>query len=151
MSERCVRRLVTLALAVLAVAAVAAQDATSPHVVVRPADLQFAAMPNGTFQADVVGSVTKPGPYAARVRIPAGVRLQPHFHPEARIVLVLSGTLYVGYGDQFDETKMTALSPGSVFTEAPNERHYTWAKDGGVVLHVTGVGPTATTWVEPKK
>jgi quercetin dioxygenase-like cupin family protein len=151
MNRACLRRFVIVGLALVAGASLAAQDKAPARVVVRPADLQFAAMPNGTFQADVVGSAAAPGPYAARVRIPGGLRLPPHFHPEARIVVVLSGTLYLGYGDTFDESKMTALPPGSVFTEAAKEAHYTWAKDGGVVLHVTGVGPTATTWLDGKK
>jgi quercetin dioxygenase-like cupin family protein len=118
---------------------------------VRPTDLKFVAMPNGTYQADVIGEAAKPGPYAVRTRLPAGLRLQPHFHPEARIVLVVTGTFYIGFGDRFDEATMTALPPGSVFTEPAGQHHFGWAKDGEVTLHVTGVGPTAVTWVEQKK
>jgi len=66
-------------------------------------------------------------------------------------VLIMSGTLYVGYGDRFDETKMVALPAGSVFTEPGRQAHFTWAKDGEVVLHVTGTGPTDTTWIDAKK
>ena len=128
-----------------------AQDRTLQRTMMRPGDLQFTAKPNGTYQANVVGDVAKPGPYAARTRLPAGLRIPPHFHPEDRIVLVVSGTLYVSYGEKFDETKMTALPPGSVFTEPGREPHFTWAKDGDVVLHVTGMGPTATTWLDQKK
>jgi len=54
-------------------------------------------------------------------------------------------------GEKFDETKMTALPPGSVFTEPGKAPHFTWAKDGEVMLHVTGRGPTATTWLDRKK
>jgi len=119
--------------------------------IVRPADLKFVEMPNGTFQAEVVGEPAKPGPYAVRTRLPAGLRLQPHTHPDSRIVLVVAGTFYVGYGERFDEAKLTALPPGSVFTEPAGEAHFSWAKDGEVTLHATGVGPTATTRVDQKK
>jgi quercetin dioxygenase-like cupin family protein len=128
-----------------------AQERALGLTMVRPADLHFVAMPNGTSQADVVGSVAKAGPYAARTKLPAGLRLPPHFHPEERIVLVVSGTLYVGYGATFDEAKLTALPPGSVFTEPGKQPHFTWAKDGEVILHVTGTGPSATTWLDQKK
>ncbi len=128
-----------------------AQGRTLERTMVRPGDLRFVAKPNGTYQAAVVGDVGKPGPYAAQTRLPAGLRIPPHFHPEDRIVLVVSGTLYVSYGDRFDEAKMTALPPGSVFTEPGRQPHFTWAKDGDVLLYVTGTGPTATTWLDQKK
>ncbi|HEY3384567.1 MAG TPA: cupin domain-containing protein [Vicinamibacterales bacterium] len=143
---------VAAAIAVTAIAGFAiAQDRALELTMVRQADLHFVAMPNGTYQARVVGDVDKPGPYAARTRLPAGLRIPPHFHPEERIVLVMSGTLLVGYGGKFDETKMTALPPGSVFTEPRKQPHFTWAKDGEVILHVTGTGPSATTWLDRDK
>ncbi len=129
----------------------AAREAAMERKIVRPSDLQFGAKPNGTFQANIVGDVERAGTYAAQTRLPAGLRIAPHFHPEDRIVLVMSGTLYVGYGEQYDETKMVALSPGSVFTEPGKTPHYTWAKDGEVNLYVTGRGPTGTTWLDKKK
>lgn len=136
---------------VVAGAALAAQGGALKAGVVRQADLTFVQTPMGTFQADVVGVAAKPGPYAVRTRFPAGLRLPPHSHPEDRIALVLTGTFYVGYGDRFDEATMTALPPGSVFTEPAGQPHFGWAKDGEVTLHVTGVGPTATARVEQHK
>ncbi|MCX6551934.1 MAG: cupin domain-containing protein [Acidobacteria bacterium] len=134
----------------IATAFVRAQEGGLKLAEVSPGELHFALMPNGTYQANVVGDITKPGPYAVRTKLPAGLRLPPHFHPEPRIVLIVSGTLYVGYGDRFDETKMVALPAGSVFTEPSKQSHFTWAKDGEVVLHVTGQGPSATTWLDQK-
>jgi quercetin dioxygenase-like cupin family protein len=131
-------------------AVLVAQSGALKTGIVRPTDLKFVAMPNGTFQADVVGEAATPGPYAVRTRLPAGLRLLPHAHPDARIVFVVSGTFYAGYGDRFDEAAMTAMPPGSVFTEPAGQPHFAWAKDGDVMLHVTGVGPTATTWIDPK-
>jgi quercetin dioxygenase-like cupin family protein len=118
-----------------------------PLVQITPSELKFALMPNGTHQARAVGDPTQPGPYAIRVRIPAGTRVLPHTHPEDRIVVVLGGTVYVGVGSTFDEQNVKAMPPGSVYTEVARQPHYSWAKDAGVVLHVTGVGPTGTTEV----
>ena len=141
---------VAATLTAVAVFAVA-QDRAFVRTMVRQADLRFVPKPNGTFQAAVVGDVAAPGVYAAETRLPAGLRIPPHFHPEDRIVLVMSGTLYVSYGEKFDEAKMTALPAGSVFTEPGKAPHFTWAKDGEVMLYVTGRGPTATTWLDKKK
>ena len=71
-------------------------------------------------------------------------------HPDERIGMVISGTLLVGYGEQFDESKMKALSPGSIWTEPANQPHFVWAKDGEVVIQITGNGPSGTTVVQPK-
>ena len=66
--------------------------------------------------------------------------------PDERIVTILSGTLLVGYGEQFDESKMKALPAGGMFTEPAKQPHFVWAKDGEVVIQVVGHGPSATTW-----
>ncbi len=126
-------------------AAVALAQSGVALVQIVPTELKFSLMPNGTYQAAVVGDSTKPGAYAIRVRMPVGTRVLPHSHPEDRIVVVLGGTVYVGVGEKLDEQTMKALPPGSVYTEQAGRPHFSWAKDGGVVLHVTGVGPTGTT------
>ena len=48
------------------------------------------------------------GPYTIRVKVPAGVKLMPHRHPEDRVYTVLSGVFYIGLGDQFDDDKVNA-------------------------------------------
>lgn len=143
----------SLALLLLSAAATnaVAQAGRLKLVEVLPAQLVFAKTPNGTLQAPVVGDATKPGLYAIRVRIPAGTRVLPHFHPDDRIVVVLGGTLYVGFGEKFDESSMKTMPPGSVFTEPARQVHSTWAKDAGVVLHVVGNGPTGTTQVPAQR
>ena len=85
-----------------------------------------------------------------RVRFPATLnyRRLPHFHPDDKIVTVLVGTIYVGYGEQFDEGGMKALGPGSIWTEPMKQPHYVWAKDGEVVIQVVGFGPTGDTFIK---
>jgi hypothetical protein len=56
---------------------------------------------------------------------------------------VLSGTLYFGFGDQFDENKLTPYPAGTFFSEVPNVPHFVAAKDGEVIFQATGIGPTA--------
>ena len=50
----------------------------------------FPAFPPGARLAVVVGEPTKPGPYTIRVKVPDGVKLMPHRHPEDRIYTVMS-------------------------------------------------------------
>ena len=115
-----------------------------------PDDLKWGGQPNGNQQAVMVGNQRETGLYMYRTRFPANFRNRPHFHPDPRIVTVMSGTLYVGYGDTMDESQMKALPAGSIFTEPPRQPHYVWAKDGEVVIQVTGYGPSGTTVIDPK-
>jgi quercetin dioxygenase-like cupin family protein len=115
-----------------------------------PEELKWVAQPNGNQQAVMAGNQRETGLYMYRTKFPANYRNQPHFHPDQRIVTVMSGTLYVGYGEKVDESRMKALPPGSIFTEPPRQPHYVWAKDGEVVIQVTGYGPSGTTVIDQK-
>jgi len=78
---------------------------------IRPEDLdwkRFAAFPPAARLAGLVGDPNRPGPYVIRVRLPAGTRMMPHRHPEDRIYTVLSGVFYIGLGEEFDESRLTA-------------------------------------------
>ena len=74
----------------------------------------FPAFPPTAGLAVVVGEPAKPGPYVIRVKVPSGVKLMPHRHPEDRIYTVISGVFYIGLGDRFDPDKLKAYPPGSV-------------------------------------
>ena len=89
--------------------------------------------------------------YAYRTKFAANFRNQPHYHPDERIVTIVFGTLYVGYGEQFDESKLKALPAGSIFTEPAKQPHFVWAKDVEVIIQVIGYGPSATTPVQSKQ
>ncbi|MGA9979771.1 MAG: cupin domain-containing protein [Candidatus Sulfotelmatobacter sp.] len=51
-------------------------------------------------------------------RVPRGVKLMPHRHPEDRVYTVISGVFYIGLGDQFNPEKLEAYPPGSVIVPA---------------------------------
>ena len=53
------------------------------------------------------------GPYVIRVKVPRGVKLMPHRHPEDRVYTVISGVFYIGLGERFDADKLEAFPPGS--------------------------------------
>ena len=74
----------------------------------------FAAFPPSVRLAVVVGQPAEPGPYVIRVKVPSGVKLMPHRHPEDRVYTVMSGVFYIGLGDRFDGDKVDGYPPGSV-------------------------------------
>jgi quercetin dioxygenase-like cupin family protein len=101
----------------------------------------FPAFPPSVRLAVVVGQPAEPGPYVIRVKVPAGVKLMPHKHPEDRIYTVMSGVFYIGLGDKFDGDGVTAYPPGSVIVLPGDTWHFHWAKSGEYVTQVTAIGP----------
>jgi len=110
----------------------------------------FAAFPPSVRLAAVVGQPSAKGPYLVRVKVPRGVKLMPHKHPEDRIYTVISGVFYIGLGDRFDADKLEAYAPGTVIVLPGNTSHFHWAKAGEYVTQVTAIGPLSIDYVNPK-
>jgi quercetin dioxygenase-like cupin family protein len=120
---------------------------------VLPEDIEwkpFAAFPPSVRLAVLVGQPSEAGPYTIRVRVPHGVKLMPHRHPEDRVYTVLSGVFSIGLGDQFDADKLQAYPPGSVIVLPGNTSHFHWAKSSEYVTQVTAFGPLGLEYVDAK-
>lgn len=110
----------------------------------------FAAMPASVRIAVLVGEATAPDPYVMRVKVPKGVKLMPHRHPEDRVYTVISGVFYVGAGEEFDADKLQAYPPGSVIVLPGNTYHFHWARSGEYVTQVTAIGPLGLEYLDSK-
>ena len=137
-----------LGLSMMATFAWAQSEALRP-VMLTPNEFVWVARGELGSSATIVGDASKAGMYAGILKMTSGLRVQPHSHPDNRVVTILAGTFYIGYGDKFDESKLKALPAGSIYTEPANQPHFAWAKDGEVVFFAVGNGPTATTPVRP--
>jgi len=121
-----------------------------PKVIV-PSEVKWNVAANGIKTSVLYGDPTKAGYYIMFYIIPDGLKLQPHFHPESRTVVVVTGKFYYGYGSTFDESKMYEMPQGTYFTEPSSQPHYAYAKTGEVLLYVAGFGPTGTSYVEQRE
>jgi quercetin dioxygenase-like cupin family protein len=118
-----------------------------------PEDIEwkpFSAFPPEARLAVLVGEPQKPGPYMVRVKVPSGIKLMPHKHPEDRIYTVMSGVFYIGLGEQFDGDKVKAYPPGSVIVLPGDTPHFHWAKSGEYVTQVTAIGPLGLEYIDAK-
>lgn len=119
---------------------------------IRPEDVEwkpFAAFPPEARLAILVGDPARPGPYVIRVKLPAGVKLAPHRHPEDRVYTVISGVFYIGLGDVFDEARLMAYGPGSVVVLPGGQAHFHCAKSGEYITQVTALGPLGLGYIDP--
>jgi hypothetical protein len=62
--------------------------------------------------------------------------------------VIVSGTLYGGEGEKFDQASLKAIPAGSVMTYTAGTKHFTTTKQP-VTFVVIGTGPTEFTYVNP--
>src|SRR4051812_22228258 len=100
-------RLAAVSLALLALSPVHADHPDKGHVVVLPDDIKWIdgppSLPPGCKMVVLEGDPAKEGPFVMRAKMPDGYRIMPHTHPKDERVTVLSGALYMGTGEKFDE------------------------------------------------
>src|ERR1700754_4609682 len=106
--------------------------------------------PRGNARANILGDDGKPGIYVNRTKFPPNTKIQPHTHPDERVVTVISGTLFMGYGERLDEGATKMLTAGSIWTEPANQPHFVFTKDEEAIIQVVGHGPSGTARIEPK-
>jgi hypothetical protein len=110
----------------------------------------FAAFPPSVRLGVVVGQPAGAGPYTIRIKVPHGVKLMPHRHPEDRTYTVISGVFYLGRGEHFKVDLLEAYPPGSVIVLPGDTFHFHWAKSGEYVTQVTAMGPLGLEYLDSK-
>jgi len=114
-----------------------------------PADIKWVRNAAGTNeQAVLYGDPSKPGPYVVRIRWLPGNMSRPHFHPNDRFFVVLSGTWWMGTGETFDPASTVPVPAGSYVIHYGGKVHYDGAKDEETVIQVWGMGPATATPAE---
>lgn len=138
----------TTSLLFAGVSSCALAQVTAP-IPILPATVKWeTSLVTGNEIAWFVGAPDRQGIYAQRVKIAAGNKIAPHTHPDERFSVVLEGTIYVGFGETFDEAKVVAIPTGGMYIAPAGAPHYVWAKDGAAVYQETGFGPTASNFIK---
>ena len=88
------------------------------------------------------------GDYTVRLKVPDGYKIAPHWHPKRENVTVISGTLKVGMGDKFDESKMMSFAAGSFAYLDPSMHHYATGS-GDTVVQIHGMSPLKFNYIDP--
>jgi hypothetical protein len=116
-----------------------------------PADIKWVRNAAGTNeQAVLFGDPSKPGPYVARIKWLPGNMSRPHFHPNDRFFVVISGTWWMGTGMTFDPNATVPAPAGSYVVHYAGKVHYDGAKDEEVIIQVWGMGPATSTPAEKR-
>ena len=117
----------------------------------KPGDIKFVRNAAGTQETAVLfGDPNKPGPYVVRLRWLPGNMSRPHFHPNDRFFVVISGTWWLGTGEKYDPNSTVPVPAGTYVVHHAGQVHYDGAKDEPAVIQVWGMGPATSTPAEKK-
>ena len=117
----------------------------------RPGEVKWFTPPyynDGRQRAQLLGDSTQGGTWIDRVKIPSGGRVRAHTHPHDELVTVIEGTWYLGEGERFDAAKLNGYPAGSFIVIPAGVPHFVAAKDGFVIVQVSGTGKFVTDYLE---
>jgi hypothetical protein len=105
--------------------------------------------PDGTRYTLLEGRRDLPGEaFTYAFFIPAGFWDPGHWHTADARIVVLKGTLHLGYGNVLDISASSAYPTGSVVLVPAGMRHFDGAHEDTVIIG-TAVGPWSTHYVDP--
>jgi quercetin dioxygenase-like cupin family protein len=126
--------------------------AADEHIAVTADQLQWGpappAFPKGAQYSVLSGDPTKEGLYVIRLKLPAGYKVPPHYHPNDENVTVISGTFNIGTGGTFDETNGKALTAGGFMHMPKGMQHFAWFTEP-TIIQLHGMGPQGIIYVNP--
>ena len=125
----------------LGFAIVSAQGAESANII-QPDALTWApaqGFPSGAQIAVLYGDPSKNGPFALRLKFPAGYELATHSHSTDELLTIISGKARMAFGEKADEARAQPLPAGAFMILPAGAWHRLWTDVETVVeLHSTG-------------
>jgi hypothetical protein len=120
------------------------------HIMINSEEMKWkdgpASLEEGAQYVLIEGDWSKAGPFTARLKLPAGFKLAPHWHPAIEHVTVLKGSFHMGTGRKFDEGKTKKLTVGG-FAVMPIEYvHYAFTTEE-TIIQLHGIGPWGINYV----
>ena len=106
------------------------------------------SLPAGAQMVVLDGDPGKKGSFTLRLRMPAGYKIPPHTHPTAERVTVISGAVYLGIGEKFDESAGRELKAGDFAVLPAGVPHFAWSP-AEAVLQIHSEGPFQRKFVDP--
>lgn len=147
--------LIVAAFMTLVLPAIAAEPKSAlpdDHGIFAPGDMKWVdaapILPPGAKMVVLKGDPSKEGIFVLRLRVPAGYRIMPHWHPAYENVTVISGEANIGMGSVFDKTKGHKIPTGGFGYLAPQMNHFFWA-DMETIIQLHGMGPWQLYYLNP--
>ena len=125
------------------------------HVIQSPTEVKWGPappmLPPGAEIAVLAGDPSKSSAYTVRLKFPANYAIPAHSHPTDENVVVTTGALTFGMGDNLERMGATnkTLSVGGYALMPANANHFAFAGFGGATIVLYGQGPVEFKYVKP--
>ena len=93
------------------------------------------------------GSSKQDGLFTIRVQFPPNYILPAHFHPKDERVTVISGSVFIGFGELADTSKGTEFKAGDFYINPAQSHHFVYTKNEGAILQLNCEGPWGLTYL----
>lgn len=114
---------------------------------VQPESIQWRGPATGLQTAIAEGNPQAAGQFTMRLKLADGAWIQPHFHDVDKRLVVITGELLMGHGDDSDASQVTVLKTGGVAVMPANTHHYEGGR-GETIVALVANGPFTTTMVK---
>jgi quercetin dioxygenase-like cupin family protein len=103
----------------------------------------------GSLIAKLFKDPNQPQFFVTRIKFSPGAEIKPHTHPVNEYSTVLSGTLYLGFGTEFDKNNTQELPAGSFVMIPANTPHFAWTEEGAT-MQLVGLGEWKINYIPQK-
>jgi hypothetical protein len=107
------------------------------------------SLPKGAKIAVLSGDPGKPGPFVARLQVPASYKIAPHYHSTDEDLTVISGSFHLGEGDKMEMKGGHEIKAGGFHHLPAKTHHYAYSK-GPTVIQINAMGPFDIVYIDPK-
>jgi hypothetical protein len=107
------------------------------------------SLPKGAKMAVLSGDPGKPGPFVARLQVPASYKIPPHWHTTDEDLTVISGSFFFAEGDKMEMKGAHEMKAGGFHHLPGKTHHYAYSK-GPAVVQINAMGPFDIVYVDPK-
>lgn len=105
-------------------------------------------LPKGAQFAVLAGDPGKAGPFAIRIKMPAGYKIGRHWHPTDEQVTVIDGDFHVSMGES-GKTHDGDFATGD-YVSLPAKMQHEATTKGGATVQVNAMGPFEITYADAK-
>lgn len=100
-----------------------------------------APLPAGAKMCIMEGSPKKEGTFTVRFILPPNFKIPAHFHLKDERVTIISGEVFIGFGDELNMDKATKFTSGCYYVNPAESHHYVFTKKKEAVIQINGIGP----------
>ena len=127
-------------------------DAGAPHAMVKASDVKWGPPPDAlppTVQFAVLsGDPGKPGPFAIRIKAPAGFKVGRHWHTADEQVTIIEGDFHLSMGEAGSAHDADFVAGD--YVNLPMKMQHAASTKNGVIVQVNSMGPFEVMYVDPK-